>query len=47
MLSEHVIKRGDKWVVTNKDETKVLGTHNTKEEAEEQLKAIEANKHDH
>ena len=34
-----------KWVLRTKDGAKVLGTHNTKEEAETQEAAIEANKH--
>lgn len=38
-------KRGDKWVVMNKNGTKVLGTHDSKAKAERQLRAIEANKH--
>lgn len=37
-------KRGSKYVVTTKDGSKVLGTHPTREKAEEQLRAIEANK---
>lgn len=45
MLHEHIEKRGDKWVVTNEDRTKVLGTHDSKESAVKQLQAIEINKH--
>jgi phage I-like protein len=40
-----VIKRGDKWIVQDEAGTKDLGEHNTKEEAEAQLRAIEAHKH--
>lgn len=43
-IVEYVEKRGDKWVVLNHERTKVLGTHDSKEEAERQLRAIEANK---
>lgn len=45
ILVEYVRKRGNKWQVMNKDGTKVLGTHPSKEKAENQLRAIEANKH--
>lgn len=38
-------KRGDKWVVLDAEGEKVLGEHDTKEEAEKQLRAIEARKH--
>lgn len=44
-LMEHIEKRGDEWVVTNKDRTKVLGTHPSKEKALAQLRAIEMHKH--
>jgi len=37
-------KRGNKFIVTNKAGTKVLGTHNTRKEALKQLAAIEAGK---
>lgn len=37
-------KRDGKWVVTDKSGKKVLGTHNTRREALNQLKAIEASK---
>jgi hypothetical protein len=37
-------KRKGKWVVTDKSGKKVLGTHNTRHEALQQLKAIEASK---
>lgn len=39
-----VEKRGAKWVVTTEDGSRVLGTHDTKEEALAQLAAIEASK---
>lgn len=38
-------KRGDKWVVLNHTGQHVLGVHDSKESAERQLRAIEANKH--
>lgn len=44
LLQEHIEKRGDEWVVLNKDKTKVLGTHPSKEKALAQLRAIEINK---
>lgn len=44
-IREFVKHRGSKWVVVNHDRTKVLGTHNTKKDANAQLRAIEANKH--
>jgi hypothetical protein len=37
-------KRGDKWVVMDEAESKVLGTHDSEEEAKKQLAAIEASK---
>jgi len=43
---EYVRKRGNKWVVLSK-KGKVLGRHDTKGEANDQLAAIEANKHKH
>ncbi|AAQ17831.1 hypothetical protein Aeh1ORF165c [Aeromonas phage Aeh1] len=45
MLLEYVEKRGDDWVVLNHAKTKVLGTHKTKEQAVDQLQAIEIAKH--
>lgn len=44
-LDEHVKKRGNKWVVTNKNGTKTLGKHDSREDAVKQLQTIEANKH--
>ncbi|EJD3358018.1 hypothetical protein M1Y69_003501 [Salmonella enterica] len=43
-IVEFVEKRGDKWVVFDHTKTKVLGTHDTKADADAQLRAIEANK---
>ena len=40
-------KRGDKFVVTNKAGSKVLGTHASKEKAQKQLAAIEISKAKH
>ena len=37
-------KRGNKFIVTNKAGTKVLGTHDTRKEALKQLAAIESSK---
>lgn len=37
-------KSGSKWLVTSKDGSKVLGKHDTKKAALEQLRAIEASK---
>lgn len=45
LLCEFVEHRGNKWVVVDHTRTKVLGTHDTEEEANAQLRAIEANKH--
>lgn len=45
LLCEFVEHRGNKWVVVDHTRTKVLGTHDTEEEANKQLRAIEANKH--
>lgn len=47
LLIEYVEHRGNKWVVLNHTKTKVLGTHDTEEDAMAQLRAIEANKHKH
>lgn len=40
-----IIKRKDKWLVTTESGDRVLGTHNTKAEAQAQLSAIEISKH--
>jgi|2_EtaG_2_1085320.scaffolds.fasta_scaffold12258_3 hypothetical protein len=42
-INEDVVRRGDKWLVISKA-GEVLGTHNTKESAREQLNTIELNK---
>jgi len=44
-ISETIVKKDGKWVVMNKDKTKVLGTHDTEKEAQAQLAAIEISKH--
>lgn len=44
MLAEKILKRGSKWVVTDKSGKKVLGTHPSKEKALKQLRAIEISK---
>jgi len=38
-------KRGNEYIVTNKEGTKVLGRHKTKAAAKKQLAAIEISKH--
>ncbi len=43
-VEKKVMQRGDKWVVTDSSGKKVLGTHDSKESALKQLRAIEANK---
>lgn len=43
-LNEKVLKRGNKWVVTDKSGKKVLGTHPSREKAIKQLQAIEISK---
>lgn len=45
VLNEKIIKRGDKYVVTNEAGTKVLGTHDSRKKALKQLQAIESSKH--
>jgi hypothetical protein len=40
MLSEKIVKRGDKWLVMDSEGKKTLGTHDTKKAAEKQLTAI-------
>lgn len=39
-----IAKRGNKYVVTNADGTKTLGSHYTRRQAIRQLRAIEASK---
>ena len=46
-LNEVIKHRDGKWVVMNKEETKVLGTHPSKTKALAQLRAIEASKARH
>lgn len=36
-------KQGDKWIVTKKGGNKVLGKHESRSKAEQQLKALYAN----
>lgn len=43
-LNEKILKRGSKWVVTDKSGKKVLGTHPSREKAVKQLQAIEISK---
>ena len=40
-----IVEENGKWLVKTKDRSKTLGTHDTKEEAEKQLQAIEIHKH--
>lgn len=40
-----IVKHGEKWAVTNREGTKILGIHDTYEEALQQMQAIEAAKH--
>lgn len=47
LLNEVIKHKDGKWVVMNKDETKVLGTHPSKTKALAQLRAIEASKARH
>jgi hypothetical protein len=43
-LQETIVKKGKKFVVMDKKQTQVLGTHPTKEKARKQLAAIEISK---
>jgi len=43
-LIESIVKRGDRYLVTNKEKSKVLGKHSTRGQALKQLAAIEASK---
>lgn len=45
-ITERVIKRGKKWIVTDSKGKRVLGTHRTRTEAQRQLTAIEIGKHE-
>ncbi len=45
IINEVIEKRGNKWVLLSKDRSKVLGTHDTKKDAEAQERAIKASKH--
>jgi len=47
LIREFVEQRNGKWVVLDHTKKKVLGTHDTKDEADRQLAAIEINKHKH
>lgn len=38
-------RRGSKWVLLTHDGSRVLGTHDTKKEAEAQERAVNASKH--
>lgn len=44
MLNEKIQHRGNKWVVTDSSGKKILGTHESKEKALKQLRAVEASK---
>lgn len=45
-MHEYVIEqRGDQWCVLTSDRSRTLGCHDTREEAEAQLRAVEASKH--
>jgi hypothetical protein len=39
-----IVKRGNKYVVTSKDGSKTFGSHHTRRQAIQQLRAIEASK---
>lgn len=43
-ITERVVKRGNKWVVTDSKGKRVLGKHRTRAEAQRQLTAIEISK---
>jgi hypothetical protein len=43
-MTESIVKRGDKWAVTNKSGDRTLGTHDTKKAALKQLAAVEISK---
>lgn len=44
-ITEHIVKRGNNWVVTNKDKTKTLGKYNSYSQALKRLRQIEWFKH--
>lgn len=44
-LNEKILKKGDKWVVTDHTGERNLGTYNTKAEAEKRLQQVEYFKH--
>jgi len=43
-LEKKIVKRGNKWLVTNQAGTEILGTHDNRADAVRQLAAIEASK---
>ena len=45
ILLETIVKRDNKFIVMNKDKSKILGTHDTMKKAKKQLVAIEISKH--
>jgi len=44
-LTEVIVHKDGKWIVMTKDKSRVLGTHDNKEDADAQLAAIEIAKH--
>lgn len=40
-LTEHIVHRGEKWILLSKDRSKELGSYDTKEEAETRMGQIE------
>ena len=44
VVQETIARRGNQWIVMNRNQTKVLGVHGSKEKAQRQLTAIEINK---
>lgn len=45
-ITEHIIKRGKKWIVTDSKRKRILGRHDSRAAAERQLAAIEISKHE-
>lgn len=45
IIMEKIKKRGNKWIVTDHTGKKILGTHDTREDALKQLRAVEYFKH--